>query len=151
MPDYFENFLLLSVQLCGISRFDLQGTGYAKSYFETVESIAPDVFHRLLDTFAALPTPSALRPAILNQPEYGPVAHNIIKLWYTATWYELPPAWRANFGALPNDRTFVSYPYAYAESLLGPAVGAHPAGAKPTGYQSWTLPPTYLPIPPECA
>jgi hypothetical protein len=151
MPDYFENFLLLSVQLCGVSRFDLQGTGYARRYFETVESIVPDVFHRLLSTFAALPAPSALQATILNHPEYGPVARNIMKLWFSATWYELPPTWRANFGALPNDRTFVPYPYAYSESLLGPATGAHPAGAKPTGYQSWTLPPVYLPIPPECA
>lgn len=150
-PDPFENFLFLSVQLCGISRFDLLGTGYARRYFETVESIVGrDVLHRLLDAFAALPAPparGAFQAAIANHPEFGPIARNIIKLWYTATWFQLPSTWRDNFGARPEDRTFVPYPYAYAESLLGPAVGAHPAGAKPTGHQSWALPPVYLPIP----
>lgn len=151
MADPFENFLLLSVQLCGISRFDLMGTGYARCYFETVEDIVGrGVLHRLLDAFATLPSARAMQAAILNHPEFGPVARNIIKLWYTATWFQLPSTWRENFGARPADRTFVPYPYAYAESLLGPAVGAHPAGAKPTGHQSWTLPPEYLAIPSEC-
>jgi hypothetical protein len=156
MPSPFENFLLLSVQLCGISGFDLVGTGYAKRYFETVEDIVGrDLLHRLLETFAALPIAptrrnAALQAAILNHPEFGPVARNIIKLWYTATWFQLPPTWRANFGARPKDETSVPYAYAYAESLLGPAIGAHPAGAKPTGHQSWTLPPEYLPIPADC-
>ena len=156
MPDSFENFLLLSVQLCGITSFDLMGTGYTRRYFETVENIVGhDLLHRLLEAFAALPTAptgrsEGLQAVILNHPELGPVARNIIKLWYTATWFQLPPTWRLNFGARPEDRTFVPYPYAYAESLLGAAVGAHPAGAKPTGHQSWTLPPEYLPIPPEC-
>ena len=155
MPDPFENFLLLSVQLCGISNFDLMGTGYARRYFDTVEGIVGrDLLHRLLEAFAALPAaPShgALQAAILNHPEFGPIARNIIKLWYTATWFQLPPTWRENFGARPDDRTFVPYPYAYAESLLGPSVGAHPAGAKPTGHQSWTMPPVVcLRIPAEC-
>jgi hypothetical protein len=153
--DPFENFLLLSVQLCGLSNFDLLGTGYARRYFETVEGIiGRDLLHRLLVAFAALraaPAHGALQSAILNHPEFGPIARNIIKLWYTATWFQLPPTWRENFGARPKDRTFVPYPYAYPESLLGPAVGAHPAGAKPTGHQSWTLPPPVcLAIPPEC-
>lgn len=156
MPSPLENFLLLSVQLCGISSFDLAGTGYATRYFETVEDIVGrDLMQRLLETFAALPTDSphrnaALQAAILNHPEFGPVARSIMKLWYTATWFQLPPTWRANFGARPKDRTFVPYTYAYVESLLSPSVGAHPAGAKPMGHQSWTLPPEYLPIPPEC-
>jgi hypothetical protein len=78
------------------------------------------------------------------------MSRNIIKLWYTATWFELPAAWKQKFGERPNDRTFIPYTYAYPESLLGPAVGAHPAGAKPTSHQSWMFPPEYLPIPPEC-
>lgn len=153
MPDPFENFLRFSVQLCGISRFDLLGTGYAKRYYETVEDIVGrDALHRLLEAFAALPAPpgKALEAAILRHPEFGPIAHNIIKLWYTAQWFQLPETWRKSFGASPKDRDFVPYPYAYPESFLGPAVGAHPAGAKPTGHQSWTLPPVVLPIPPEC-
>ncbi len=155
MPAPFDNFILLSVQLCGVSSFDLLGTGYTKAYYQTVESIVgPGSLQRLLDMFAALPTDpasnEALRAEILSHDEFGPIARNIIKLWYTATWFELPHDWHEKFGLYANDRTFIPYTYAYPESLLGPAVGAHPAGAKPTGYQSWTLPPEYLPIPPEC-
>jgi hypothetical protein len=151
MSNPFEQFILLSVQLCGISRYDLMGTGYAERYFETVEDIVGrELLLRLLGAFATLPSAQGLPAAILNHPEFGPIARNIIKLWYTATWYELPFTWRENFGARPKDRTFVPFPYAYPESLLGPAVGAHPAGAKPTGHQSWTLPPKSLAIPPEC-
>jgi len=154
MPEPFENFLLLSVHLCGISKFDLRGTGYAMRYFETVKTIVgDDVMNRLLECFTSLPPApahGALQAAILDHAEFGPVARNIIKLWFTATWFQLPSTWRDNYGARPEDRTFVPYAYAYPESLLGPAVGAHPAGAKPTGHQSWTLPPVYLPIPPEC-
>lgn len=156
MSKRLDKFVLLSVQLCGISHFDLMGTGYAEKYFETVEDIVgSDLLDRLLKAFTALPADSTgcnaeLPGAILNHPEFGPVARNITKLWYTACWFQLPDTWRLNYGARPKDRTFIPYPYAYTESLLGPAVGAHPAGAKPTGHQSWTLPPKYLPIPPEC-
>lgn len=151
-----ETFVRLSVKLCGISHFDLMGTGYASQYFSTVERIVgAHSFHRLLEAFAALPADAAachtaLPCAILNHPEFGPVARNIIKLWYTATWYQLPAAWRQQYGERPDDRDFVPFPYAYPESLLGPAVGAHPAGAKPTGHQSWVMPPKYLAIPDEC-
>lgn len=161
MPDPFETFLLLSVQLCGISSFDLMGTGFARRYFETVESvIGHDLLRRLLLTFAALPTGPAernhaLQTAILYHPEFGPIARNIIKLWYTAAWFQLPPTWRANFGGnsgydFTKDQTRISYAYAYPESLLGPAVGGHTFGAKPTGHQSWTLPPKFLLIPDDC-
>jgi len=155
-PEPLENFILLSVQLCGITSFDLVGTGYAQKYFTFVEEIVGgDRLCRMLDAFAALPTDpatrnTALQAAILNHPEFGPIARNITKLWYMATWFQLPPTWRLNFGAHPKDQSCIPFTYAYAESLVGPATGAHPAGAKPTGHQSWALPPEYLPIPDEC-
>ncbi|EIZ77911.1 hypothetical protein WSK_3582 [Novosphingobium sp. Rr 2-17] len=152
--DRLENFLQLSVQLCGITHFDLTGTGYGKDYFATVEEIVgTPLMQRLLDAFVGLPptpAPASFQAAILNHPEFGPVARNIIKLWYTATWFQLPTTWRDNFGARARDQSHVPYPYAYAKSLLGPAVGAHPAGAKPSGHQSWALPPMPLPVPEEC-
>jgi hypothetical protein len=82
---------------------------------------------------------------VLGHDEIGPIARNIIKLWYTATWFKLPPEWDEKFRTIENDRMYLPAVYAYPESLLGPSVGAHPAGAKPTGYQSWVLPPNYLP------
>lgn len=163
MSDAFDSFLGLSVQLCGLSRFDLLGTGYGPRYYAVVERIVgADRLQRLLDAYetceairdaegqGASPAGS-LEGAILNHPEFGPIARNITKLWFSAVWFELPPTWRANFGTRPGDRTFIPFPHAYAESLLGPAVGAHPAGAKPGGHQSWVLPPVPLPIPDECS
>jgi hypothetical protein len=152
----FENFLVLSVQLCGISSYDLVGTGYARRYFATVESIVGRyTFYRLLDSFADIARKGgdvneALRVQILGNSELGPVARNIIKLWYLAMWFRLPDEWYAKYGAEGVVETFVPFAYAYPESLLGPATGAHPAGAKPTGHQSWTLPPRFLPIPDDC-
>ena len=130
--DPLEIFLLLSVQLCGISSFDLRGTGYARRYFETVEGIVGrGLLHRLLQAFAALPVAparAALQAAILNHPEFGPVTRNIMKLWYTATWFQLPSTWRENFGAHPKDRTFVPYPYAYPSPRWDPpSVPTRPA------------------------
>jgi hypothetical protein len=157
MPTPVENFISLSVQLCGITRFDLFGTGYANRYFDTVKSIVgEDRMTRLIDTFAALPSvPAALHAAlpgaILNHPEFGAIARNIIKLWYTATWFQLSSVWRDQYGKHEKDVDFVPYAYGYPESFLGPAVGAHPPGAKPTGHQSWSLPPQkILDIPAEC-
>ena len=161
MPDPFETFLLLSVQLCGISSFDLMGTGFARRYFDIVEGvIGHDLFRRLLGTFNRLTTDPAkrnrvLQTEILYHPEFGPIARNIMKLWYTAFWFQLPPTWRSNFGGNPGynlakDQTGISYPYAYPEALLCPAVGGHTFGAKPTGHQSWTLRPKFLLIPKEC-
>ncbi len=155
-PTAYENFLLLSVQLCGISSFDLVGTGYASQYYDTVAGIVgPDRLQRLLDSFAGLTRDPearnyALRKAILENEEFGPVARNIIKLWYSAVWFALPDEWQTKYGHIEKNVEFIPFAYAYPESLLGPATGAHPAGAKPTGHQSWALPPVYLSIPPEC-
>jgi hypothetical protein len=146
-----QEFINLSVELCGLSEFTLRGTGYAEAYYSTVISIVgQDTVDRLLNTFATLPAndqsarDKTLRTEILSDEEFGPIARNIIKLWYVSTWFELPRAWQDKFGPLANDRTFIPFTYAYAEGLLGPAVGAHPPGAKPPGYGSWAERPEIL-------
>lgn len=158
-----ERFIQMSEELCGIPSFYLSGTGYAELYFQTAVNAAGDSrVDCLLDLYQSLPRccrrhrEVELRAKLLADEELGPVARNIIKLWYTATWLEMPQEWHSKFRPGTENCSFVASPYAYTESLLGPAVGAHPAGAKPTGYQSWTLPPTYLPYadppaPAECA
>src|SRR5262249_56415818 len=85
-----------------------------------------------------------LRSKILSDEEFGPIARNILKLWYVSTWFELPRSWREKFGPLVNDRTFIPFAYAYPEGLLWPVVGSHPAGAKAPGYASWTEAPKIL-------
>lgn len=154
-------FLSLSEELSGIPAYYLSGTGYSEKYLDAVREIAgEDAIDRLLETYVRLPDccqkdrEAAIRSSLLSQDEFGPIARNIVKLWYTATWFELPPQWHQKYKAA-NDKTFVPFPYAYPESLLGPAVGAHPAGARPTGHQAWVTPPDYLPftgmkLPAEC-
>jgi hypothetical protein len=156
-------FLSMSEELCGIPAYYLSGTGYSGKYLDTVVKIAgADAIDRLLASYAKLPAccgqdrEAAIRSDLLSHDEFGPIARNIVKLWYTATWFELPREWHRKYKAADADRTFLPYPYAYPEALLGPAVGAHPAGAKPTGHQAWISPPDYLPfavpkVPSECS
>jgi hypothetical protein len=146
-----DEFVDVSSELCGLSPFTLRGTGFAEGYYRTVvDIVGQDVMDRLLAGFAHLPVndtaarEEALRVTILADAELGPVARNIIKLWYVSTWFELPAAWKETFGAFGSDRTYIPFTYAYPESLLFPAIGSHPAGAKPQGYGSWTEPPQIL-------
>jgi hypothetical protein len=151
--DLLNRFISMSEELCGAPAYYLRGTGYAQTYFETVVGIVGfEVLERLLDSYDKLPTcceqdrEATLRAEVLSHDEFGPIARNITKLWYLATWFQLPHQWHRQFGLHFHNRNFVPATYAYPESLLGPAVGAHPAGAKPTGHQSWVLPPEHLPF-----
>jgi hypothetical protein len=153
-PEFMEYFLDVSVALTGFSRFHLQGTGQASLYFATIRDIiGGDMFGELLQTFHRLELEAknkndqsiltnALRSEILGSEKLGAIARNIIKLWYIATWYQLPPAWRDVFGTKENDRTFIPSPQAYPEGLLWPSIGVNPPGAKPPGYATWAEPPS---------
>jgi hypothetical protein len=149
--DRLRAFVELSSALTGFSAFELQGTGQAEAFCSTVAGIAGDeVLGALLDAFGRVRAEAgedrvALEPGIrreiLSDLRLGPVARNVIKLWYVGTWYELPPVWVDAYGASDENITFGISPEAYTESLLWPAVGANPPGAKGPGYASWTGPP----------
>jgi hypothetical protein len=64
--------------------------------------------------------------------------------WFSGSHAINLTGWGDKFGTLANDRTFIPFTYGYTEGLLGPAVGAHPQGAKPQGYDSWAEPPQIL-------
>jgi len=90
----FQAFIALSSELCGFSEVTLRGTGYAEAYFSTVLDIAGTaVVDELLTTYDRLPAgspearDSALRARILSDEKLGPIARNIVKLWYTSIWY----------------------------------------------------------------
>ena len=144
-------FLNLSAELCGFSEFTLRGTGYAEEYYTTVVNmVGPECLDGLLTIYSRLPTGDPktrdreLRAWILSDEKLGPIARNIIKLWYTSIWFELPAAWHEKFQTQREDRRFIPFTYAYRESLLAPAVGAHVQGAKAPGYGSWVQPPILL-------
>jgi hypothetical protein len=149
--DLLPDFLALSSALTGFSDFRLQATGQASAYLETAILAAGEgTVAELLTTYRGVRDQGGedeaaldrgLRRDILSDPKLGPLARNLIKLWYVGTWYQLPADWREAYGAGESDRTFVVSPQAYTEGLLWPAVGANPSGAKPFGYGMWATPP----------
>nr|WP_229415582.1 hypothetical protein [Moorena bouillonii] len=136
--ELMKHFLDFSVEVTGFDQFDLQGTGQATLYFDTIWGvIGGEMFGELLQDFQKYKNVDK----ILASPKLGPIARNIIKLWYMATWEELPAVWRERFGATLNDSTFIPSPYAYTEGLLWPAIGINPPAAKAPGYGTWSEPP----------
>jgi len=144
-------FLTLSATLTGYTRFRLLGTGQAEPYFTaTREAVGDDVLGDLLSTFAAVhddvtgdqqALDQALRARILSDDRLGPVARNVIKMWFVGTWYQLPQEWRDAHATREPDATHVVSPASYTEGLLWPTIGANPPGAKGQGYGTWVGPP----------
>jgi hypothetical protein len=146
LDDRTDRFLDLSECLTGFGRVRLIGTGLAGAYLGVIAAILPDgVLDELLDAFGRTPAGSgreaAVGSAILADPKLGPVARNVILLWYRGTWSALPPDWRAAFGASPLDTDHVVSAEAYQAGLQWAAAGAHPAGALQQGYGAWSAAP----------
>ncbi len=146
-----EDFLTLSVDLTAFPETDLLGTGLGSEYLAKVRAACTDAV--VAELFAAHqaaraeavgdPTglDRALRHRIFSDERLGPVARNVIKLWYAGMWYGLPPEWTDQFGAWTAAETSTVTAASYQEGLLWRAIGANPPGAKPPGYGSWAEPP----------
>jgi hypothetical protein len=102
----FEEFLFLSVDLTAFEETELLGTGLAHHYLAKVRAACGDeVVTALLDAHRAARADAAgdagsydralldraLRHRIFSDDRLGPVARNVIKLWYAGMWYGLPP------------------------------------------------------------
>ncbi len=146
-----EPFLAFSSRVTAFTVFELQGTGQAAAYLETVVGVVgeallgdllsiDEAIQREADGDAAV-RDRLLRARIFSDERLGPVARHIIKLWYLGTWYALPKDWHEVFGSVEDDVTFVVSAAAYAEGLVWPAIGANPPGAKGPGYGTWAMPP----------
>lgn len=150
-PDGFESFLELSIALTGFNRVELLGTGVAHTLFGTVvesvgETVANELWiasDRVLKSGGATraETEAALRENIFATAKLGPVARNVIVLWYLGIWNQLPDSWSNTYGSRPQDVTRIVSGEAYIESLVWPAIGAHPSGAKQPGFGTWSTPP----------
>jgi hypothetical protein len=139
-------FLRLSELLTGFGGIDLLGTGLAGSYLRVADDILPPgVLDELLAACARLPAgldrEAAVGTTILANPKLGPVARNLIVMWYRGTWTRLPDEWRAAYGASPSDTDHVVSAEAYRSGLQWVAAGAHPAGTLQQGYGAWASPP----------
>jgi hypothetical protein len=142
-----QTFVELSSALSGFSQVILRGTGMTQTYLRKVESIVPEsLLNRLFDTFANSAEDSGRRDlsAILNDPDLGPVVRAIAVLWYCGSWTELPEAWRARNGEVPEDTTGVVSGAAYQAGLQWTVVGGHPAGARQQGFGAWSTAPAEL-------
>jgi hypothetical protein len=143
--DRLDRFLAFSAEVTAFSVYTLRGTGQAEAYLAAVVGVVGEgLVDDLLDRYAALSgddREDLLRRDIFSDEWLGPVARNVVKLWFVGTWYELPGAWRESFGALEADVTFMVSATAYTEGLLWPSIGANPPGAKGPGYGSWAGPP----------
>lgn len=143
-----ERFLAFSADVTAFTVFELRGTGQAEAYLATVTDIVGrEMMDQLLDAYDRLRSEAQeerdfrLRREIFGDEKLGPIARNIIKLWYVGIWYELPHAWTEAFGAREKNIKFTVSATAYTEGLLWPAIGANPSGAKAPGYGSWAGPP----------
>jgi hypothetical protein len=146
-----QDFLELSAVLTGYGRADLLGTGLARRYYdETVSIVGEATVGELLGAAVsslraaggdAAGLEEAVRRKILGDAKLGPVARNVIKMWYLGSWYQLPREWREAYGANARDTDHVVSAAAYQEGLVWRAVGSHPPGAKQPGFGTWSLPP----------
>ena len=152
-PDTTGQFLTLSVALTGFSEVELAATGMAESYWNKLLSIAGigivgDFLSECEAVFQSSGTAAeleaALRERVMTPPKFGPLAQNIISMWYLGQWNRLPREWQDEFGGSTDDQTHIVSSQAYVQSLVWAAFGTHPPAAKAPGYGSWSVPPRIL-------
>ncbi len=129
----YDNFLEFSVALTGFSRLDLEGTGVGREYLEKVRQEAGDATVESLSKawrqVARSTNPDEeMRRLILSDETLGPLARQIIKMWYLGVW-------QVGDNGIPVSAE------AYTQGLVWDAIGAHPMAAKQQGFASWFFPP----------
>jgi hypothetical protein len=148
----FEEFVAFSSDVTGFSEYRILGTGQANEFFDTVGRILGDALRaEFFEAIHAVRVQAAgntsrleqlFRAKIFGDEKYGPIARNLIKLWYVGTWYRLPDPWHGLFQATgEEDQDQIVSTSAYTEALLWPAIGANPPGAKGPGFGTWAEPP----------
>jgi hypothetical protein len=145
MNNRLEEFLQLCVCLTGFDRLRLLGTSMTEAYPNELDAIlGAELLDELLSVFGGPPRGEALESAIstriLADPRLGPVARNIVVMWYCGTWKMLPQDWRAAYGTLPRDTDHVVSAMAYLSGLQWTVISAHPPGGFPQGFASWSSP-----------
>jgi len=141
-----QAFVALSAALTGFRGAELWGTGQVDAYLtELIATVGEDVVARMLaagEEALGSGEPEKRHAVLLADQETGPVAKNVIVLWYTGAWRPLPNEWRNVYGASPLDVARVISPASYRSGLVWKAIGAHPKGANGMGFASWAAPPT---------
>jgi hypothetical protein len=151
--DSLEQFLSLSVGLTGFDRAALLGTGLLEEYYQQIVSVIGEAISQELWEVArrlsarasenGADLDVAFRRELMAGPKLGPIARNIIQLWYWGAWIELPQAWRNQYRTSSQDVTHFTSAAAYQQGLIWKAMGTHPQGAQQPGFGSWSLKPRY--------
>jgi hypothetical protein len=149
-------FLAMSAELTGYSEVDLEGTGNVDSFLALFEAqTGPTALVRFWAAAAAVLTHSsppareaAMRIDVLPSPTVWPMCVCLISLWYQGYWPALPASWYAGVSTptpagWSATQKVVPSAQAYTEQLAFRAAGAHPPGANPTGYGSWSIDPVF--------
>jgi hypothetical protein len=146
-----DGFVTLSAALTGFNRAELYATGMVDTYFGVMLSTLGDaMMGRLFTTWSVI---AGYEPrlrdvyielTILGNNTLGPVARNLVMLWYLGQWAQLPREWRDANGANTMDNDRIISAEAYRESLVWVTFGGHPQGAKAPGYASWAVEPSRL-------
>jgi hypothetical protein len=137
MADRSEQLLQLSSRLTGFSTFLLRSTGMLDAYLEALDARLPA---GLLDELLA----SDDDDATMDNPKLGPVARNVILMWYCGAWMLLPDEWSAAYGTKDKNLGGVISAAAYQAGLQWVVAGAHPAGAQQQGFGAWSRKPEAL-------
>ena len=128
-----KNFIEISVHLTGFSNVELQGTGMAETYLNTIlQNSNPEFVKYFFEDFTKLLASTTsekelnrlIKRDFMPLSEYGGLAQIIITLWYTGNY---------------NNNVVSSA--SYIQGLMWEAAETHPAGAKQPGYGSWANPP----------
>lgn len=149
-------FLAFSAELTGYSEVELEGTGLVDAYQELVEQQAGkaisalfyDAARAVVRHHSAAARAEAMRIDILPSPTVWPLASALVVLWYQGSWTTPAASWYAGARTTPPKgvtpgRTFVPSAQAYTEQLAYRGAGAHPPGAHPTGFGSWSIAPVF--------
>ncbi len=129
----YDDFLEFSVALTGFSRLDLEGTGVGREYLKKASQEAGESTVGSLATawrevaLSANPN-EEMRRRVLSDETLGPLARQIIKMWYLGVW-------QVGDNGVPVSAE------AYTQGLVWDAIGAHPMAAKQQGFASWFFPP----------
>jgi hypothetical protein len=142
-PEALDAFLRLSVILTGFEEHVLLGTGMLQAYYdELLLIIGVREAGSLLSALdqVADGDDTQFRKVVLGSDRYGPVARNVLTMWYLGAWTQLPREWRTAYGATAYDTDRVVSAAAYREGLVWPAAGTHPMSAKQPGFGTWAKP-----------
>ena len=161
-----QTFLDISSELTGYSPIDLEGTGLVDQYWKLViydvTKLADDKNGKDVPAIFYYAARSVLKQKneksreramymnIITSPLLWPLCQSIVFLWYRGEWIRMNDTWYKYYAGFtpPNNKSdpgksFVPSSQAYTEQLSYRAAGAHPPGAHPTGFGSWSLDPVF--------